>query len=67
MFDLSWGGLLGNKIQAIRCPDVGVINGLQILFPVPPEGGLEVLVGVEDICLDKLMDGPLWAKYATLR
>lgn len=48
---------------------MGVINGLQIPFPPLglPEGGLEVLVGVEESCLDRLLHEPLWAKYATLR
>lgn len=59
--------MLGEKIQAMRCPDVGVINGLQIPFPPLPDGGLEILVGVEETCLDKLLCEPLWNKYAVPR
>lgn len=51
----------------MRSPDVGVINGCQVTFPAPPEGGLEVLVGVEASCLDKLLQEPLWTKYAVAR
>lgn len=67
MYDLNWGELLGNKIQAMRCPDVGVIHGLQIPFPPLPNGGLEVLVGVEERHLDGLLHDPVWTKYAVPR
>lgn len=65
LYDLDWG-LLG-KIQAVRSPSLGVINGLQVIFPVLPDGGLEVLVGVEQNCLDKLLHEPLWNKFAKAR
>lgn len=65
IYDVSWGKALGEKVQAVRSPEVGVINGLQITFPTPAQGGLEVLIGVEDKCLDKLLHEPLWNKYAS--
>lgn len=65
IYDVSWGKALGDRVQAVRSPDVGVINGLQITFPAPAQGGLEVLIGVEQSCLDKLLHDPLWMKYAS--
>lgn len=67
IYDFSWGELLGNKIQAMRCPDVGVINGLQIPFPPLPDGGLEVLIGVEQNQLSRLLHDPVFTKYAVPR
>ncbi|RDW66612.1 hypothetical protein BP5796_09361 [Coleophoma crateriformis] len=49
LYDLDWGHALGNKIQAVRSPSNGVINGLQVILPTLPDGGLEVLVGVEEL------------------
>lgn len=48
-------------------PMFGVINGVQFVFPATPDGGLEVLIGVEESCLDKLMHDPLWTKFAEAR
>lgn len=62
---MSWGKALGDKVQAVRSPEVGVINGLQITLPSPEKGGLEVIIGVEDKCLPKLLHDPLWNKYAS--
>lgn len=64
---MNWGEMLGDKIQAMRCPDVGVINGLQIPFPPLPNGGVEVLVGVEENCVDELLHEPVWNQHAVLR
>ncbi|RDW62440.1 hypothetical protein BP6252_11873 [Coleophoma cylindrospora] len=58
------GHALGNKIQAVRSPSNGVINGLQVIFPTLLNGGLEVLVGIEENCLDLLVNEPLWNKFA---
>lgn len=67
LYGLDWGDALGGKIQAVRAPSVGVINGLQVMLPVLPDGGMEVLVGVEESCLEKLLSEPLWMKYAEPR
>mgnify|MGYP002718826491 FL=1 len=67
LYSLEWGPLLGNKIEAVRVPHVGCINGLQVVLPVLPDGGWEILVGVEESCLDKLLKEPLFTKYATPR
>lgn len=67
LYDLDWGQALGNRIRAVRSPSVGVINGLQVILPALPDGGIEVLVGVEQSCLEKLLVEPLWNKFATAR
>ncbi|KAH8892183.1 trichothecene 3-o-acetyltransferase [Thozetella sp. PMI_491] len=67
LYDIDWGHALGNNIQAVRSPSCGVLNGLQVIFPILPDGGLEVLVGVEDSYLDRLLCEPLWNKFAKAR
>lgn len=65
VYGTDFGPLLGGKIEAMRAPHVGVINGLQVVLPPLPDGGMEILVGVESSCLDKLLHEPLWTKFAT--
>ncbi|ROW03019.1 hypothetical protein VMCG_05818 [Cytospora schulzeri] len=67
LYDIDWGYKLGGNIQAVRSHSVGVINGLQVVLPELPDGGLEVLVGVEESCLDRLMNEPTWNKFAVAR
>lgn len=67
LYDLSWGTLLGNKVDAVRVPHVGCINGLQVVLPVLPNGGMEIMVGVEEGCLDRLLNDPLLTKYGVAR
>ncbi|KAJ5122434.1 Catabolic 3-dehydroquinase [Penicillium atrosanguineum] len=67
LYGLDWGSLLGNKIDAVRVPHVGTINGLQVVLPVLPNGGMEVVVGVEESCLNKLLNDPLFTKYGVAR
>ncbi|KAJ5743639.1 hypothetical protein N7533_008509 [Penicillium manginii] len=66
IYDLTWGPLLGT-IDAIRTPHVGCINGLQVVFPVLPDGGIEILVGVEESCLDRLLNDPLLKRFGVAR
>lgn len=67
LYGLEWGSLLGNKIEAVRVPHVGCINGCQVVLPVLPDGGMEILVGVEEACLDRLLNDPLFTKYGVAR
>ncbi|KAK6209737.1 hypothetical protein QIS74_11321 [Colletotrichum tabaci] len=67
LYDVQWGPVLGDKIQAVRAPHVGVINGLQVVMPILPNGGMEIMVGVEKNCLDRLLHEPLWMKFAEAR
>jgi hypothetical protein len=66
IYDLTWGPLLGS-IDAIRTPHVGCINGLQVVFPVLPDGGIEILVGVEESCLDRLLNDPVFTRFSVAR
>ncbi|KAH7177026.1 transferase family-domain-containing protein [Dactylonectria macrodidyma] len=67
VYSIDFGPLLGGKIESIRAPHVGVINGLQVALPPLPDGGMEIMVGVESSCLDKLLHEPLWNKFAKAR
>ncbi|KOS39095.1 hypothetical protein ACN38_g10060 [Penicillium nordicum] len=67
LYGLEWGPLLGNNIEAVRVPHVGCINGCQVVLPVLPNGGMEILVGVEESSLDRLLDDPLFTKYGVAR
>ncbi|RAH79598.1 hypothetical protein BO86DRAFT_449541 [Aspergillus japonicus CBS 114.51] len=67
LYGLDWGSLLGHRIEAVRVPHVGCINGAQVVLPVLPDGGMEILVGVEESCLDRLLTDPLLTKYAVAR
>ncbi|PYI06948.1 hypothetical protein BO78DRAFT_444438 [Aspergillus sclerotiicarbonarius CBS 121057] len=67
LYSLEWGPVLGHRIDAVRAPHIGVINGLQLVLPAPRDGGMEVLVGVEESCLDKLLHDPVWTRYAVPR
>ncbi|KAF2094192.1 hypothetical protein NA57DRAFT_60826 [Rhizodiscina lignyota] len=66
VYELDWGNKLG-RIDALRVPDIGLANGLQIaLPPLPAEmgGGLEVVVGLMDDCKHRLNDEREWNMYA---
>ncbi|KAI1867021.1 hypothetical protein JX265_007597 [Neoarthrinium moseri] len=67
LYGLEWGPLLGDRIQAIRSPSCGILNGMQIMMPTLPDGGREVLCGIEERCLGRLLADPLWRKYAEPR
>ncbi|PWY73063.1 hypothetical protein BO70DRAFT_389336 [Aspergillus heteromorphus CBS 117.55] len=67
LYELDWGASLGHRIDAVRLPHCGLLNGTQLVLPVPPEGGLEVLLGVDGGCLDRLLQDQLWMKYAVAR
>ncbi|KAF6792698.1 hypothetical protein CMUS01_16137 [Colletotrichum musicola] len=67
LYDVQWGPALGDTIRAVRSPHVGVINGAQVVLPMLPDGGMEMLVGVEASCLDRLLREPLWMKFAMPR
>lgn len=67
LYGLNWGEKLGGAIQAVRAPSVGVLNGLQVVLPVLPDGGMEIIVGVEGSCLERLLSEPLWVRFAEAR
>ncbi|KAF3001712.1 hypothetical protein E8E14_002544 [Neopestalotiopsis sp. 37M] len=67
LYGLEWGPLLGDRIASIRSPSCGILNGMQIMMPTLPGGGREVLCGIEDRCLERLINEPMWRKYAEPR
>ncbi|KAI2630028.1 transferase family-domain-containing protein [Xylaria nigripes] len=65
VYGLDWGKSVGGTIQAVRSPDVGVINGGCLVLPPLPDGGIEIIIGVETKSLPRLLSDPFLAKYAT--
>ncbi|QGI83687.1 unnamed protein product [Fusarium fujikuroi] len=69
-FDLAtveWGPLLGDRIEAIRCPNTGILPGCHVVLPTLPDGGVEVVFGTEGRLLQKVLDDPLWMRFAVPR
>ncbi|EWY79989.1 hypothetical protein FOCG_17770 [Fusarium oxysporum f. sp. radicis-lycopersici 26381] len=69
-FDLAnmeLGPLLGDRIEAIRCPNTGILPGCHAVLPTLPDGGVEVVFGTEGELLQKVLDDPLWMKFAESR
>ncbi|KAG5772033.1 hypothetical protein H9Q72_001646 [Fusarium xylarioides] len=69
-FDLAtveWGPLLGDRIEAIRCPNTGILPGCHVVLPTLPDGGVEVVFGTEGRLLQKVLDDPLWMRFAEPR
>ncbi|KAI2603528.1 transferase family-domain-containing protein [Hypoxylon fragiforme] len=62
VYDLDFGTKLGG-IKATRCPDIGVVNGGSAVLPALPNGGIEMIIGVEDKCLPRLLADPILKKY----
>lgn len=67
LYGLQWGPALGDRIKAIRSPSNGILNGMQIMMPELPDGGREMLCGVNEEDLPRLMADPVWRKYAEPR
>lgn len=64
-YDIEWGPAFGDRVKAIRPPNVGVTHSMQIVLPDRPgRDGVEVFVGVQHEAMDKLLNDPLWNKYA---
>ncbi|KAM0288935.1 hypothetical protein ACHAO9_006443 [Fusarium lateritium] len=69
-FDLAtveWGPLLGNKVEAIRCPNTGILPGCHVVLPTLPDGGVEVVFGTEGELLQKVLEDSLWMEFAEPR
>jgi hypothetical protein len=67
LYSLEWGSILGHRVQAVRTPHDGIAHGLQVVLPRLPDGGMEVLVDVDEKCMDKLLKDPLFRKFAIAR
>ncbi|PSS06902.1 hypothetical protein M430DRAFT_54198 [Amorphotheca resinae ATCC 22711] len=69
LYTIDWGHMFGGAVEAVRAPNVGIINGCQVVLPAVPEsrgGGFELLVGVEESAIHRLEMDALWTKYATM-
>ncbi|PGH31014.1 hypothetical protein GX50_06218 [[Emmonsia] crescens] len=65
VYKREWGGLLG-KVEAFRVPGEGA-DGVVVVFPRTEEGGLEVMVGLEDGAMGRLMGDVRFIESAKLR
>lgn len=64
---VEWGNLLGDKVEAIRCPNTGILPGCHVVLPTLPDGGIEVVFGTEGKLLQKVLDNSLWMEFAEAR
>lgn len=67
LYSLDWGSKLGRNMTAVRMPGNGPLEGKQIILPLLPNGGMEVLVGVDASLLDKLLNEPVLSRFAVAR
>lgn len=59
---LEWGSLIG-KVESTRLPGAA-FDGLCIVLPELEDGGLEVLVGLEDGAMGRLRGDEEFKKFA---
>lgn len=59
---LDWGDAVG-KVQSIRIPKTG-FDGLCIVLPALEDGGLEVLIGLEDEAMGMLKGDEGFVRFA---
>lgn len=64
LYSLDWGSMLGGRIEAVRMPRIGMIHGAQVVLPVLPNGGVEVMTGIEGEFLDRLLQDPVLRRFA---
>ncbi|KAJ5747737.1 uncharacterized protein N7511_009433 [Penicillium nucicola] len=67
LYSLDWGSKLGHNMTSVRMPGNGPLDGIQIILPMLPDGGMEVLVGVDTTLLDNLLNEPLLKRFAVAR
>lgn len=63
-YDVAWGPLLGDRIEAVRPARGGIMN---TIMPRLPDGGIEVLMTMEPEAHEAVLRDPVWTKYAKLR
>ncbi|CAG8232326.1 unnamed protein product [Penicillium salamii] len=67
LYSLDWGSKLGHNMTSVRMPGNGPLNGIQIILPMLPDGGMEVLIGSDTSLLDKLLNEPHLKRFAVAR
>lgn len=65
LIGLDWGARIG-KVEAVRLPKGG-FDGLCIILPELAEGGLEVLVGLENGAMERLKEDETFMAFAEMR
>lgn len=58
---------LSINMDAVRMPRNGMIHGAQIVLPALPDGGLEIVAGIEEQFLERLLLDPILMKFAVPR
>lgn len=69
MYDFDWGDVLGGRCERVRTAASGMFNGMQVVLPELTQemgGGLEIVVGLEDVAMERLKVDALWMKFARL-
>ncbi|CAG8121308.1 unnamed protein product [Penicillium salamii] len=67
LYSLNWGSKLGHNMTSVRMPRDGLPPGIQIILPMLPDGGMEVLIGSDTSMLDKLLNEPHLKRFAVAR
>lgn len=65
LIGLDWGAKIG-KIEAVRLPKAG-FDGLCIILPKLADGGLEILVGLENGAMERLTRDEVFMAVAEVR
>lgn len=65
LIGLDWGAGIG-KIEAVRFPETG-FDGLCIILPALADGGLEVVVGLEECAMERLKGDETFMAAAEVR
>ncbi|KAL4731272.1 hypothetical protein ACLX1H_000237 [Fusarium chlamydosporum] len=65
-YDIRWGPALGDRLQALRPPKVGITHAMHVLLPQRPEAGpgIEVFVNTENSAMETLLNDPVWKQFA---
>ncbi|KAM0280151.1 hypothetical protein ACHAQH_004223 [Verticillium albo-atrum] len=63
-YDVTWGPLLGDRVEALRTARAGVMN---TIMPRLPDGGIEVALTMEPDAHQAVLQDPVWTRYARLR
>ncbi|KAI5292558.1 hypothetical protein KEM55_007716 [Ascosphaera atra] len=55
------------RVQAVRVPSNGYFNGINVIFPKLPDGGLEIMIAQPKEQMERVKADPFFGKYAVLR
>ena len=67
-YEVNWGPFMGGHCESIRTAWTGFFNGTAVAMPTSPDdGGIEVIIGLEEQNFEKFDNDGTWTKYATNR